>query len=116
LRHGDEAILKVQHWLQAQAALHVTMPAMAARAGLEERSFLRRFHKATGLKPIEYCQHLRVGKAREMLELTSRTVDQVAWAVGYEDPGAFRKVFQKVTGLSSGDYRRRFGTIRLGLR
>ncbi|HEX9447199.1 MAG TPA: helix-turn-helix domain-containing protein [Dongiaceae bacterium] len=33
---------------------------------------------------------------------------QIAWSVGYEDPGAFRKVFQKVIGLSPGDYRRRF--------
>lgn len=109
LRHGDEAVLKVQHWLQAQGARQVTIPAMAARAGLEERTFLRRFHKATGLKPTEYCQHLRVGKAREALELTNRTVEQVAWDVGYEDAGAFREVFQKVMGLSPRDYRRRFG-------
>nr|AYM52578.1 transcriptional regulator [Aetherobacter rufus] len=109
LRHGDEAVLKVQHWLEAQGARQATITAMAARAGLEERTFLRRFHKATGLKPTEYCQHLRVGRARGMLELTNRTVDQVAWDVGYEDAGAFRKVFQKVMGLSPRDYRRRFG-------
>jgi len=116
LHHGDEAVLKVQHWLQAQGTRpgsqlsmrQVTLPAMAAHAGLEERTFLRRFRKATGLKPTEYCQHLRVGKAREMLEFTSRTIDQIAWDVGYEDAGAFRKVFLKVVGLSPGDYRRRF--------
>jgi transcriptional regulator GlxA family with amidase domain len=108
LHHGDNAVLKVQHWLQAQGARDVTLGAMAALAGLEERTFLRRFRKATGLKPTEYCQHLRVGKAREMLEFTKRTVERIAWDVGYEDPGAFRKVFHKVMGLSPGDYRRRF--------
>jgi transcriptional regulator GlxA family with amidase domain len=109
LRHGDGAVLKVQHWLQDQSTRGVTLGAMAALAGLEERTFLRRFRKATGLKPTEYCQHLRVGKAREMLELTGQSIERIAWAVGYEDPGAFRKVFVKVTGLSAGDYRRRFG-------
>ncbi len=69
---------------------------------------MRRFRKATELNPTEYCQRLRVGKAREMMELTSRTIDQVAWEVGYEDPGSFRKVFQKVTGLKPRDYRKRF--------
>jgi transcriptional regulator GlxA family with amidase domain len=44
-----------------------------------------------------------------MLELTGRTIDQVAWDVGYEDAGSFRKVFQKVVGLKPGDYRKRFG-------
>jgi transcriptional regulator GlxA family with amidase domain len=63
LRHGDEAVLKVQHWLQATGARRdATLAEMAEKAGLEPRTFLRRFHKATGLKPTEYCQHLRVGK------------------------------------------------------
>lgn len=109
LRHGDEAVLKVQHWLQATGAHDSTLAEMADKAGLEPRTFLRRFHKATGLKPTEYCQHLRVGKAREMLETTTRPVDQIAWDVGYEDPGSFRKVFIKVTGLGPREYRQRFG-------
>jgi len=109
LSHGDAAILKVQHWLQQVGGRNVTSGAMAEKAGLEERTFLRRFHKATGLKPTEYCQHLRVGKAREMLEATTQPIDQIAWDVGYDDPGSFRKVFFKVTGLAPSDYRRRFG-------
>jgi transcriptional regulator GlxA family with amidase domain len=109
LRHGDAAILKAQHWLQKQEGRRVTVPAMAARAGLTERTFLRRFHRATGLRPTEYCQRLRVGKAREMLEFTGHTLEEIAWSVGYEDPGSFRQVFHKVMGLSPGEYRRRFG-------
>jgi transcriptional regulator GlxA family with amidase domain len=35
LRHGDDAVLKVQHWLRAQGARGVTLGAMAALAGLE---------------------------------------------------------------------------------
>jgi len=108
LQHGDEAVLKVQHWLQKEGLRKATLPAMAALAGLEERTFLRRFRKATGLNPTDYCQRLRVGKAREMLELTHRTIDQVAWDVGYEDASSFRKVFHKVVGLKPGDYRKRF--------
>jgi transcriptional regulator GlxA family with amidase domain len=66
------------------------------------------------LKPTEYCQHLRVGKAREMLESTARSIDAIAWSVGYEDPGSFRKVFHRLMGLSPGDYRRRFGVQAAG--
>jgi transcriptional regulator GlxA family with amidase domain len=111
LDHGDEAILKVQHWLQTQAAKQPPISEMAAIVGLEWRTFLRRFQKATGLKPTEYCQRLRVGKAREMLEFTSQTVDYIGRTIGYEDPGSFRKVFHKVTGLAPSDYRRRFSVI-----
>jgi transcriptional regulator GlxA family with amidase domain len=112
LHHGDEAILKVQHWLQSKGARDVTLQDMATRAGMESRTFLRRFHKATGLKPNEYCQNVRVGKARELLEFTAKSIDQIAWSVGYEDAGAFRKVFQKVLGLTPGEYRNRFAIKR----
>lgn len=109
LDHGDAAILKVQHWLQATGARDHAVPALARRAGLEERTFLRRFRKATGLRPTEYAQQIRIAKAREALELSRRPVSQIAWEVGYGDASAFRKLFQRVTGLAPADYRRRFG-------
>jgi transcriptional regulator GlxA family with amidase domain len=106
LDHGDEAVLKVQHWLQGNGAREASLGSMARCAGLEERTFLRRFRSATGLKPTEYCQQVRVGRACRMLEFTNRSVDQIAWGVGYQDPGAFRKVFHKVTGLVPSEYRK----------
>jgi transcriptional regulator GlxA family with amidase domain len=47
-----------------------------------------------------------------MLQATTRSIDQIAWDVGYDDPGSFRKVFARITGLAPGDYRRRFGAER----
>lgn len=108
LTHGDAAVLKVQRWLQASGHQGVTVAAMATRARLSERTFLRRFQQATGLRPIEYLQHLRIGKARDLLELGTLNVDEVARKVGYEDPGAFRRIFRRLMGLSPRDYRRRF--------
>jgi transcriptional regulator GlxA family with amidase domain len=114
LHHGDDAILRVQHWLQSQAAAQPSISQMAEVCGLENRTFLRRFQKATGLKPTEYSQRLRVGKAREMLEFTNKTVDLIAKAIGYEDPASFRRVFQRIMGMSPSDYRRRFAVVSTG--
>lgn len=108
LSHGDAAILKVQHWLQASEGKDLDLATLAAMAGLEQRTFLRRFQKATGLTTTEYGQRLRVGKARELLQFTMQSVDKVAWDVGYGDPGAFRKVFARIVGLTPSDYRARF--------
>ncbi|XBG32640.1 helix-turn-helix domain-containing protein [Pseudomonas sp. 13.2] len=115
LDHGDEAVLKVQHWLQGNGGQDADLATMAACAGLEARTFLRRFRAATGLRPTEYCQQVRVGRACRLLEFTRRTVEQIAWGVGYQDPGAFRKVFQRVIGLTPSDYRRRFAVSGQGL-
>lgn len=108
LTHGDAAVLRVQHWLQATLAKDIALTALAAQAKLEERTFLRRFQKATGMTTTEYCQRLRVGRAREMLQFGTASIDRLAWEVGYNDPGAFRKVFTRIVGLSPSEYRRRF--------
>jgi transcriptional regulator GlxA family with amidase domain len=108
LNHGDGAILKVQRWLQATEARDIDLATLAMQAGLEERTLLRRFQKATGLTTTEYCQRLRVGRARELLQSSPLAADQVAWEVGYADAGAFRKVFTRIVGLTPAEYRKRF--------
>ncbi|MCC4601148.1 helix-turn-helix domain-containing protein [Xanthomonas melonis] len=86
----------------------MALRSLAAQAGLEARTFLRRFQKATGMTSTEYGQQLRVGRARALLEATAMTIDAIAWEVGYEDAAAFRNVFKRIIGLSPSDYRQRF--------
>ncbi|QUS55502.1 GlxA family transcriptional regulator [Pseudovibrio brasiliensis] len=109
LSHGDQAILKAQHWLQVAYKQKLTVPNMAEKAGLTGRTFLRRFEAATGHTPNAYLQQLRITEARQQLEQTKRSFNEIAWEVGYDDPTACRRVFIKTTGLSPGQYRQKFG-------
>lgn len=108
LAHGDAAILAVQRWMQANPAAPFSVIALADRAGLGARTFLRRFVKATGMKPGDYHRRLRITRSRELLALTRDPVEQVAEATGYDDPAGFRRSFKRVVGLSPAEYRRRF--------
>jgi len=72
MKHGDDAIVKAQLWLSAHRELLASVADLARQSGLESRTFLRRFAKATGMKPREYQQKLQMSRAREMLEF-SRT-------------------------------------------
>lgn len=87
------------------------MAMLAKMAGLAERTFLRRFTKATGFRPTEYLQQARIMKAREALEWTNVPVEQIGWQVGDHDPSAFREVFQKYTDMTPVAYRQRFAII-----
>lgn len=107
--HGDAAVLRAQHHLHATGAKAYRLDDLTATAGLEQRTFLRRFSKATGFKPTEYVQQIRIAKAREQLETTNQPIEQIAWEVGYGDSASFRKTFQKVTGMGPRAYRGRFG-------
>ncbi|PLT89208.1 AraC family transcriptional regulator [Sinorhizobium medicae] len=108
LNHGDDSILKVQHWLQLTGGKEMRLAALAEQAGLEPRTFMRRFQKATGHTAGEYVQRLRINRARDLLQLTRDPIDSIAWDVHYSDPSAFRRIFTRIIGLSPTEYRRRF--------
>jgi len=112
LDHNDRAILHVQHHIHRAYDQPLNITQMAAMAALTERTFIRRFIKATQLRPAEYLQQQRVHKAREKLENTATTIERIAWQVGYEDISAFRRMFQKKTGLTPSQYRERFARNR----
>jgi transcriptional regulator GlxA family with amidase domain len=111
LNHGDRAIVSIQHWLHANSTTPCSIASLAARAGLGSRTFHRRFVKATGMKPGEYHQQLRITRGRELLEFTRDTVEQISITAGYEDARGFRRTFKRVVGLSPAEYRRRFRRV-----
>ena len=57
---------------------HAPVAAMAAFSGLPERSFVRRFAKATGMTPLDYVHALRLEEAKQMLENTDEPVEAIA--------------------------------------
>jgi len=101
-------VLKTQRWLQANFRSQISVPQMASVAGLEERTFLRRFRSATGHNPSGYLQLWRIGQAREHLEMSTKSIEVIANEVGYLDVPSFGKLFKKMVGLSPGEYRKRF--------
>jgi transcriptional regulator GlxA family with amidase domain len=106
--HEDAVIAAAQDW----AARHYDQPhpvaAMVANSGLPERTFARRFKAATGYAPVDYLQALRIEEAKQMLETSDTSTEEVGAAVGYDDPAHFRRLFKRRTGTSPARYRQRF--------
>ena len=107
LNHGDTPIEQAQFLIERTFAAPIRISELANTVALTERTFLRRFERATGLSPLSYVQHLRIQSAQRALENTPAAIDQVAYAVGYENANAFRKLFKRHTGLSPSAYRQR---------
>jgi transcriptional regulator GlxA family with amidase domain len=82
--------------------------ALAAAHHVSTRTLLRRFRAETGQTPLDFLQSLRVSRARQVLESTSLSVDEVARGVGYQDVSTFRRLFSRSVGLSPSEYRRTF--------
>jgi transcriptional regulator GlxA family with amidase domain len=106
--HGDGVVLKCQAWLAENYERADVVAEVARVSGLPKRTFDRRFRAATGYSPLAYVQALRIEEAKQMLETGSAPVDAIGREVGYEDASSFSRLFRRLTGISPGDYRRRF--------
>jgi len=108
----DRIIDDAQQWLARNYAVSNPVEGMAERSGLTSRTFARRFRSATGHAPIEYLQALRVEEAKQMLEVESTDVVEIAASVGYQNPTSFSRVFKRMAGLTPAAYRKKFAPPR----
>lgn len=114
-QYDDRIIASCQEWIAENYQSPSPVAAMVRLSGLTERTFKRRFTKATGMAPIEYVHTLRLEEAKQMLETTSESIEAVANEVGYEDTTFFRRLFRRRVGLGPREYRTRFSTMRTAL-
>lgn len=88
----------------------LTVTALAARVGMSERTFARRFKDETGMTPAAYVETARLQAARVALETTNRSIEVIAAQTGFETGERMRRSFQRHLGVSAGEYRARFNT------
>jgi transcriptional regulator GlxA family with amidase domain len=106
--HGDAAVLAAQRAIADNFAVAAPVEEMVKWSGLAARTFKRRFTAATGHTPIAYVQQIRVERAKRLLETSDQPIEEISWAVGYEDPASFRRLFKRLTEMTPGAYRQKF--------
>jgi len=109
--HADAAVRRAESWLAQHFREPHAVAAVVAATQIPERSLKRRFKAATGSTLIGQVQNLRIEEAKRMLETGDGSFEDIAAAVGYENPAFFRRLFKRGTGLTPGEYRRMFRPI-----
>jgi transcriptional regulator GlxA family with amidase domain len=109
--HDDARIREIEAYLQHNFRDETSTLALAARACMSERTFVRHFKAATGRLPAAYVQALRIEAAKLMLEHESRPVQSIAASIGYNDVAFFRSLFKRATGMTPQQYRAEFAPI-----
>ncbi|QAA34243.1 helix-turn-helix domain-containing protein [Clostridium manihotivorum] len=79
---------------------------VAAKFNLSCYHFSRTFKEVVGCNFSDYINIVRIKKAKEMLRDNSKSIKEVCFSVGYNDPNYFSKVFKKYEGQSPTEFRR----------
>ena len=99
-------ILQVKNTIDAHYASPIDTTEVARSAHMSYGYFSRCFHDIIGVSFSDYCIQVRIRHAQEFLKNTGRTVQQIAYDVGYNDEKYFSRLFKKSTGMSPSEYRR----------
>jgi AraC-like DNA-binding protein len=63
------------------------------------------FLKIHGLSIKEYFRHLKIGKAKNELLQTNKTIAEIAYEYGYANPSNFSATFKEIVGLLPNEFR-----------
>src|SRR5436190_19093190 len=101
----DPLVANAQLWIEQHFTEDFRIGDLALTLSTSHQTLIRRFTRATGMRPREYAQHLRIQAAQRMLRQTHRRVELIATPVGYADARSFRQIFRERTGMSASAYR-----------
>ncbi|WP_119287739.1 helix-turn-helix domain-containing protein [Streptomyces sp. YIM 130001] len=97
-----------REWALHRLAEPLTLDSLARHAAVSPRTFSRRFVEDTGYTPMQWVMRVRIDMARELLERSERSVEQIAADVGLGTGSNLRLHFQRILGTTPIEYRRTF--------
>jgi transcriptional regulator GlxA family with amidase domain len=107
---SGESLQPVLDWMVDNLTIEHTVPDLARRAQMSDRTFARRFVAETGTTPLKWVTTQRVLHARTLLEQTRLGIEQIATEAGFGTAALLRHHFRRVVGVPPQDYRRTFQT------
>ena len=96
----------IKQYIREHAHEDISLEAVAEQVRLSPFYVSKMFKEQFGANYIDYLTECRIDKAKQLLGDPDKSLKEIAFEVGYNDPNYFSRVFKKVTDLSPSDYRK----------
>jgi transcriptional regulator GlxA family with amidase domain len=110
LQQGDGRLDALHGWVAGHLGEDLSVPALAARVKMSERTFLRHYGAVTGQTPARAIEKMRVEAARQLLATTRLPIKLVATKCGFGSEETMRRSILRNVGVTPGEYRSRFSS------
>ncbi|MFI9503851.1 GlxA family transcriptional regulator [Nocardia sp. NPDC052566] len=104
----ESSLAPTLDWLAVNLHRPLSLREIAEHTGVSVRTLNRRFHDQVGTAPLRWLLHARVDRAKQLLETTDLSVEQVGARTGFAAPETLRYQFTRATGTTPTAYRNTF--------
>ena len=95
------AFAELHQWILGNIRRDLSVPVLAAQAGMSERTFARKYRRLIGVPPAETVKRLRADTARHHLRTSTLPLKTVAARCGFGSVEQMNRVHLKFYGLTS---------------
>lgn len=104
---GEGIAHEIADYLSANYQKMLTLEDICAHFNFSKNHVINLFKKEYGMTPFDYISEQRLSRAMYLLEVTSDTIESVAFASGFRDYSHFYRQFCRKNGISPQVWRER---------
>jgi transcriptional regulator GlxA family with amidase domain len=108
LQGAEDRFGALHSWMAGRLTDDLSLPALARKVGMSERSFTRHYVEATGITPARRGRAAAGGSGTTLLSDTRLPVKRVAARCGFGSEETLRRSFVRLLAATPRDYRARF--------
>ena len=98
-------LARIRDYISSNISAPITIVELAELTGTSRFHLIRAFRDTVGVTPYQYVLMERVKVAKELLRNQTTKVEDVARAVGFNDPLQLTRAFRKFTNLTPSEFR-----------
>ena len=105
----DTNVSKAIRFIRENACREIDGLAIARAAGQSRRALEKKFRATTGRTPMEEVHEIRLRRMKQLLAETDYILPLIAEQSGFAYHEYMSRFFKKQTGMTPGEYRRKYG-------
>ncbi|WP_157213475.1 helix-turn-helix domain-containing protein [Paenibacillus senegalensis] len=94
-------------YLEEHYAEDISLDIVASHLGITGAYLSALMKEKTGVNFSDHLNNIRIRKAKELLDSTDLSIQEIGQRIGYRNVTSFIRMFKKLTALTPGDYRKK---------
>lgn len=100
-------ISKAKYLMNKKIDEHIDFHLFCKNHGISYSKFRADFKYQTGFAPLQYFLHLKIEKAKDLLQNTDLKAKEIAFQLGFQSENYFGRIFKIKTGSSPHQFRKK---------